>query len=79
MKANVKKAIKIIDVIIESHSRRALGIRNLCKEWPEDNNLKGLGLEIANVDDNVIKCINAVKECLEEEPKRRKIEKNRNK
>ena len=75
MKVNIKKAIRIIDALIKSHENRAKGMRNLCQSWSEDNKLKGLGLEIAIVDDNVIECIKSIKECLVEKPKRRKVEK----
>ena len=75
MKANIKKAITIIDALMKSHENRAQGMRKLCKNWSDDNKLKGLGLEIAIVDDNVIECIKSIKECLVEKPKRRKIEK----
>ena len=75
MKANIKKAIKIIDILMKVHQSRAEGMRGLCKNWSDDSQIKGLGLEIAIVDDNVIKCIKSIKECLVEKPKRRKIEK----
>jgi hypothetical protein len=75
VKANIKKAIRIIDALMKSHENRAQGMRNLCKNWSDDSKLKGLGLEIAIVDDNVIECIKLIKECLVEKPKRRKVEK----
>ena len=74
MKANIKKAITIIDALMKSHENRAQGMRNLCKNWSDDSKLKGLGLEIAIIDDNVIECIKSIKKCLVEKPKRRKIE-----
>jgi len=74
VKTNIKKAIRIIDALMKSHENRAQGMRKLCKNWSDDSKLKGLGLEIAIVDDNVIKCIKSIKECLVEKPKRRKIE-----
>ena len=49
-------------------------MRKLCKNWSDDSKLKGLGLEIAIIDDNVIECIKSIKKCLVEKPKRRKIE-----
>jgi len=50
---------------MKSHENRAQGMRELCKNWSSDNNLKGLALEIAIVDDSVVECIKLIKECLE--------------
>ena len=68
MKANIKKAIIILDALAESHQNRAEGMRKLCNGWGEDKGPKGLGLEIAKIDETVISCIKLVKECLNEKP-----------
>jgi len=75
VKANIKEAIRIIDALIKSHENRAQGMRDLCKNWSEDSKLKGLGLEIAIIDDSVVEYIKSIKKCLVEKPKRRKVEK----
>jgi len=74
VKANIKKAIRIIDALMKSHENRAQGMRDICKNWSDDSKMKGLGLEIAINDDSVVECIKSIKECLVEKPKRRKVE-----
>ena len=53
-----------MDALIEFHADRAKGMRELCGNWGEDSKVKGLGLEVAKVDDDVIKALTAIKECL---------------
>lgn len=58
----VKKAIKICDYLIEAHVRNSGNIREKVKDW--DSNLKGLGIVIAEVHEDVAKCIFAIKKNL---------------
>ena len=71
MQKNIKKAITIADYLIEAHIKNAAGMEELVKNWTTGS--KGLGLEIASVHRDVAKCIEMIKECLEEKPKRSKI------
>ena len=75
MQKNVKKAIKISDYLIDAHIRNAVGMEELVKNWTTSS--KGLGLEIASVHREVAKCIEMIKDCLEEKKtKRSKIVKS---
>lgn len=67
MKRNITKAIKIADYLIDAHIRNANGMEELVKNWTTDS--KGLGLEIASVHRDVAKCIEVIKELLEQKPK----------
>lgn len=73
MPQNIKRAIKIADYLIMAHIKNASGMEELVKNWSSDS--KGLGLEIASVHRDVAKCIEELKNCLIEKPKkRRKVE-----
>ncbi len=68
MQKNIKTAIEITDVLIEAHMRNANGIQNLVKEWKDDGP-KSLALKIAEVHDDVAKCLLFLKKTLEKKPK----------
>jgi hypothetical protein len=67
VKKNIKKAIKILDYLIDAHKRNSNGINNLIKDWNSD--ARGLGESIASTHEDVAKCLVIVKECIEEKPK----------
>lgn len=67
MRKNIQTAIRITDGLIEAHLKNAKGMRNLVKSW--NAGTKDLGLEIANVHEDVAKCLFAIKELLDEKPK----------
>ena len=56
---NIGEAIKICDHLIESHLRNSTGIRNKVKDWTGET--KELGIVIAEVHEDVAKCIFAIK------------------
>lgn len=70
MPQNIKKAIKIADYLITAHIKNAAGMEELVKDWKTDT--AGLGLEIAAVHRDVAKCIDELKNCLIETPKKRR-------
>ncbi len=71
MPADIKKAIKIADYLITAHIKNADGMENLVKNWSTDS--RGLGLEIASVHRDVASCLEEIKNCLINKPKRRKV------
>jgi len=64
MQQNIKKAIEILDYLVEAHIRNSNGIRDLIKDW--NNDTKHLGTSIASVHEDVAKCLFTVKKLLEE-------------
>ena len=77
VKKNIKSAIKILDYLIEAHTRNSKGIRDMIKNWTSDS--RGLGDTIADTHDDVAKCLVLVKECIEEKPKCKHPKKMRDK
>ena len=56
---NIGEAIEICDYLIEAHLRNSAGIRDRVKDW--DNGTKKLGIVIAEVHEDVAKCIFLIK------------------
>lgn len=79
MKSKIVKSIKILDSLIISHKNRSDGMKKLCISWSEDSRLKRLALAIASIDEDVIKCLQLVKDQLVEKPQRNKIGKKTSK
>lgn len=67
LKKNIKTAIEITDELIHVHLKNSSGIKNLVKDWTSDS--KGLGIAIADVHEDVAKCLFVIKKLLEEKPK----------
>ena len=59
----VKKAIKICDYLIKAHLKNSSNMREKVKDW--DSELKGLGIVIAEVHEDVAKCIFAIEKNLQ--------------
>lgn len=68
MQKNIQIAIKVTNILIESHIRNSNGIEKLVKDWKEDSP-KSLAMSIASVHDDVAKCLIFIKKLLEEKPK----------
>ena len=56
---NIGEAIEICDYLIEAHLRNSAGIRDKVKDWHHAP--KDLGMVIAEVHEDVAKCIFAIK------------------
>jgi len=56
---NIGEAIEICDHLIEAHLRNSAGMRETVKDW--DSGTKDLGILIAEVHEDVAKCIFAIK------------------
>lgn len=67
MKKNIKTAISITDGLMHAHLKNSKGIKNLVKDWTTDS--KDLGITIAEVHEDVAKCLFVIKKLLEEKPK----------
>ena len=70
MQQNIKKALSLTDYLIKAHIKNATGMEEMVKEWTTDS--KGLGLEIASVHREVAECLQEIKNCLNEKPKKRR-------
>lgn len=70
MKSNITKALLVVDGLISSHQCCAKGMREASKDWP--NNTKSLAVEIALVNEEVIRCMEYIKKYLLEEKKTKK-------
>lgn len=57
----VANAIEICDILIESHLKNSKGIRELAKDWEADSPKK-MAITIAEVHEDVAKCILLIKE-----------------
>jgi hypothetical protein len=64
LKKNIKTAIAITDRLIKAHLKNSSGLKNLVKDWTSDP--KGLGISIAEVHEDVAKCLSVIKILLEE-------------
>ena len=78
MKKNIKTAIKIIDMLVESHLKNADGIEKLTRDW-NDEGPKGIGRSIASTHKDVAECLLVIKKFLEEKPKCKHPKKMRDK
>ena len=74
MQKNVKTALLITEGLIEAHIKNSKGIRDLVQDW-DPQGIKGIGIAIAEVHEDVAKCLFVIKSLLEEKKSRRKIEK----
>jgi hypothetical protein len=67
VKKNIKTAIEITEILMHAHLKNSSGIKNLVKDWTSDS--KDLGITIAEVHEDVAKCLFTIKKLLEEKPK----------
>ncbi len=67
MKKNIITAVEITEGLMQAHLKNSKGIKNLVKDWTSDT--KNLGITIAEVHDDVAKCLFVIKKLLEEKPK----------
>jgi len=54
-----KKAIKMLDMLIEAHLKNSKGLRELIQDWK--SNTQGLGEGIASIHEDVAACLVLIK------------------